>query len=114
MASLFFNVLPQRQRNVRYQRIHPSSVFQQNYRIFYSKYRFRREDVKKIVRMLELLLPDAGLEPWEISKEDQALITLRYLATNSHQTIIADCFGVCQKANIPSPPCFPLPDMAPS
>ncbi|CAJ0589334.1 unnamed protein product [Cylicocyclus nassatus] len=98
MASLFFNVRQQRQRNVRYQRVHPSSVFQQNDRIFYSKYRFRREDVKKIVRMLEPLLPDAGLEPWEISREDQVLITLRYLATNSHQTVIADCFGVCQKA----------------
>ncbi|CAJ0599449.1 unnamed protein product [Cylicocyclus nassatus] len=80
MASLFFNVRQQRQRNVRYERLHPSSVFQQNDRIFYSKYRFRREDVKKIVRMLEPLLPDAGLEPWEISKEDQL------------------SFGVCQKA----------------
>ncbi|CAJ0606444.1 unnamed protein product [Cylicocyclus nassatus] len=99
MASLFFNVRQQRQRNVRYQRIHPSSVFQQNDRIFYSKYRFRREDVKKIVRMLEPLLPDAGLEPWEISKEDKVLITLRYLATNSHQIVITDCFGVCQKAS---------------
>ncbi|CAJ0610325.1 unnamed protein product [Cylicocyclus nassatus] len=82
MASLFFSIRQRRQRNVRYQCIHPSSVFQQNDRIFYSKYRFRREEVKKIVRMLEPLLPDAGLEPWEISKEDQVLITLRYLATN--------------------------------
>ncbi|CAJ0604866.1 unnamed protein product [Cylicocyclus nassatus] len=97
MATLLFTARQQRQRNVPYNRIHPSSVFQQNDRIFYSKYRFRREDVKKIVRMLEPLL-DAGLEPWEISKEDQVLITLRYLATNTHQTMIGDCFGVCQKA----------------
>ncbi|VDK79154.1 unnamed protein product [Cylicostephanus goldi] len=48
--------------------------------------------------MLAPLLPDSGLEPWKISKEDQVLMTLRYLATNSHQTVIGDCFGVCQKA----------------
>ncbi|CAJ0590840.1 unnamed protein product [Cylicocyclus nassatus] len=47
--------------------------------------------------MLEPLLPGAGLA-WEIiRKEDQVLITLRYLATNCHQTVIADCFDVCQK-----------------
>ncbi|CAJ0601773.1 unnamed protein product [Cylicocyclus nassatus] len=36
------------------------------------------------------------------SQEDKTvnpvLITLRYLATNSHQTVIADCFGMGQKA----------------
>ncbi|VDM83477.1 unnamed protein product [Strongylus vulgaris] len=55
-------------------------------------------DVEQIVKMLSLLLPDSGLHPWEVTKEDQVLITLRYLATNSHQTVIADCFGRSQKA----------------
>ncbi|CAJ0590644.1 unnamed protein product [Cylicocyclus nassatus] len=44
--------------------------------------------------MLEPLLPNAGLEPWEVSKEDQVLITLRYLATDSHQTVITDVSDV--------------------
>ncbi|RCN47016.1 transposase, IS4 family [Ancylostoma caninum] len=53
-------------------------------------------EVQKIVRMLSPLLPENGFEPWEISKLNQVLITLRYLATN--QTVIADVFEVSQKA----------------
>ncbi|RCN53712.1 hypothetical protein ANCCAN_00206 [Ancylostoma caninum] len=72
--------------------------FERNVETFFSKYRFRPMDVQKIVRTLSPLLPENGFEPWEISKLNQVLITLRYLATNSHQTVIADVFGVSQKA----------------
>ncbi|VDM75042.1 unnamed protein product [Strongylus vulgaris] len=98
MATLFFSTSRGRAANLRYQRIYPALVFRRNDRIFYSKYRFRVSDVEQIVKMLSPLLPDSGLLPWEVTKEDQVLITLRYLATNSHQTVIADCFGISQKA----------------
>ncbi|KHJ98414.1 transposase, IS4 family [Oesophagostomum dentatum] len=48
--------------------------------------------------MLSPLLSEKGLSSWEISKEDQVLITLRYLATNSFQTAVGDGHGVSQEA----------------
>ena len=71
MATIFMHIRRRRQENIQYARIHPSVVFGRNERIFCSKYRFRPDDVDKIVRMLSPLLPEYGLSPWEISKKDQ-------------------------------------------
>ncbi|KAL6727875.1 hypothetical protein Aduo_009713 [Ancylostoma duodenale] len=98
MASDFVRLRHRRTDNTDYRRMYPRSVFRRKDNIFYSKYRFRSINIGKIVRMLSPLLPENGFEPWVISKENQVLITLRYPATNSHQTVIADIFGVSQKA----------------
>ncbi|EYB86605.1 hypothetical protein Y032_0276g1096 [Ancylostoma ceylanicum] len=98
MAAIFMRTRQRRSRKIDYQRIHPILFSERNERIFYSEYRFRPTGVEKIVRMLSPLLPENGFEPWEILKLNQVLFTLRYLATNSHQTVIADVFGVSQNA----------------
>ncbi|KAL6738937.1 hypothetical protein Aduo_012433 [Ancylostoma duodenale] len=94
MALLFFE--SERTPNMDYGKIHPVD-WHENDHIFFDKYRFLKESVKKIIRMLAPLLNESQYELWTTSKTNQKLITLRHLGTNSFQLLIGDVFGLSQK-----------------
>ncbi|VDK51929.1 unnamed protein product [Cylicostephanus goldi] len=37
------------------------------------------------------------MQPWSLSKRSQVLIGIRYLCSNSHQVVLSDTMGCCQK-----------------
>ncbi|KIH67457.1 hypothetical protein ANCDUO_02212 [Ancylostoma duodenale] len=51
----------------------------------------------RLCSLVAPLMNDDSTPNWSVDLESKVIIGLRYLATNAHQTVLADTLGVCQK-----------------
>ncbi|RCN36507.1 hypothetical protein ANCCAN_17618 [Ancylostoma caninum] len=53
--------------------------------------------LKRLCDLLRPIMGRAEIAHWSVEHENKVLIGLRYLASDSHQEVLADTMGVCQK-----------------